>query len=355
MELHDSEIMKYTHYNGIPHPEYGLDYFVYTKSQMKAAIPNFPPFIAGAWRWDNWLLGEYLRRKIAPTVDLSNTVTAVHQQSWVGNKPHEMRAGAVFNDELVKNISGYLYRIGFMSRTDYWTEDKGQFVIKQKPQSDLLVTLFRRAYPKQRLLLLSVKKSQLDLARNFICWANTSKFENYLILSEDEHSRATLTGLGIETYSIGSVDNIYSDVVLNYTHTVLYSLKQGFYVKLAELGTSWNTKFFKDDSALVRLPIGGILSFSSVSEESVKEVLRCQARKYGTDDASKSVLSNVLFLSMTFLTLQLRACISESNYLSTKDMQEYSNLLDSSNSNDVLSALQRMGSWYLPTNSDNKI
>ena len=293
MDLPDSEIAEYAHYNGVPHPEYGLDYFVFTKSHMKSAIPEFPPFIAGAWRWDNWLLGEYLRRKIAPTIDLSNTVTAVHQQSWVGNKPHEQRAGAVFNDELVRNISGYLYRIGFISRTDFWTEEKGAIEIRQKPQSDLLVTLFRRAYPQQRLLLLSSNMAQIDLTRNFLCWTRKQKFENYLILSEDVETAKTLSILGVETYSIASPDNMYSDVVLNYTHTLLYALKQGFHVKIAELATSWDDNFFSQESALIQLPLGSVLSFDASTEDFVKRILRCQAKKYSTDDPSHSLLSNV--------------------------------------------------------------
>jgi hypothetical protein len=292
----ESEILSYAQYNGNPHPDYGLDYFVFSKSEMKEKIPVFPPFIAGAWRWDNWLLGEYLRRNISPTVDLSKTVTAIHQQSWRGNKPHEKRAGAIFNDELVKNISGYLFRIGFISRTDYWTEDFGEFTVKQKPQSDLLVTLFRKAFPNQRLLLLSVNEKTLDLARNFICWSKSQNFENYLFLSEDNISSKVLQSMNIDTYSISSSDNLYSETVLNYTHTLLYSLKQGFHVKLANLDTSWNAHFFTGDTPYNQLSIGNVLSFPSTSETIVKNILRCQARKFGLDDHNLSPLSNVNIL-----------------------------------------------------------
>jgi len=59
---------------GILHGNSGIDYFVFNRGLFK----NIPAFALGRTAWDNWLI-YYTRRKHIPIIDITRSVTAVHQ------------------------------------------------------------------------------------------------------------------------------------------------------------------------------------------------------------------------------------------------------------------------------------
>ena len=73
-----------------------------------------PPFLVGAWRWDNLLLSEAVRDPGIAVIDATERILAVHlQQAVAGTLPdHEKRKFARYNDMLAKTQSGMQFMIG---------------------------------------------------------------------------------------------------------------------------------------------------------------------------------------------------------------------------------------------------
>lgn len=63
--------------NGTLHGIYGLDYFVMPRQLWQSLLP-FPPFLVGRPAWDNFLLWKLMRRNDVVTVDVTNSVLAMH-------------------------------------------------------------------------------------------------------------------------------------------------------------------------------------------------------------------------------------------------------------------------------------
>lgn len=83
----------------------GIDYFIHTRRMWSRF--EVPPFIVGAWKWDNFLLSRALSDPHTIVVDATAQIQAVHlQKGVVGKDPrHELRKFAPYNAELFRSHS----------------------------------------------------------------------------------------------------------------------------------------------------------------------------------------------------------------------------------------------------------
>ena len=70
----DSALLARVKREGVLHGQTGSDYFIYPR----ACFRDIPDFAVGRAGWDNWMIYK-ARREGRPVIDLSDTVTVVHQ------------------------------------------------------------------------------------------------------------------------------------------------------------------------------------------------------------------------------------------------------------------------------------
>ena len=91
--------------DGEMHAPSGIDYFLHTKT----TYPFIYPFGIGKFWWDNWLMGNAYRRSNVKTIDVTESVFAIHQNSpWFqGNKSlgNEKKQEFLRSPEVIKNHS----------------------------------------------------------------------------------------------------------------------------------------------------------------------------------------------------------------------------------------------------------
>ena len=197
------------------HSEFGIDLFAYPKSLFDDL--NFPPYLAGVYRWDNWLLSEMILRDHVAVIDATRRGLVVHQE--MGKVGHQGRTGAAYNDALAKGRSGLKYKIGNIQNTDYVlkyetpsTENLHHENSLLTPQSDSLqfrlvanhnasieVLIAKRVNQYGWLAVFPV--SHYDLAHghlsNWLCWADRIGFKSFLFLAEDRASGRELQRRGV--------------------------------------------------------------------------------------------------------------------------------------------------------------
>lgn len=117
--------------DGEMHPDTGIDYFIFSKD----TFPFIHPFALGRQYWDQWLVGNAFRRTDVMTVDLSETVFIIHQDSpWLHEGQMHLNSLKMYNSvEGVRNRSfdSYVKTIGVGTR---WKSTKVngniQFLLK---------------------------------------------------------------------------------------------------------------------------------------------------------------------------------------------------------------------------------
>lgn len=90
---HASSFLEILKANGTYHNEYGIDYFLFKRGSLP--LQEMPDFVIGAWKWDTWLLDTMTRKRIAPVIDGTDAIDAIHLQTT--KKVHEERAGSDHN------------------------------------------------------------------------------------------------------------------------------------------------------------------------------------------------------------------------------------------------------------------
>lgn len=116
--------------NGEMHACSGMDYFVHTRS----TFPVIFPFAIGRYFWDWWLVGNCFKRGI-PTVDVSETVFAIHQDSpWFQNGKTVVNRRQMYQTEEVKrnhSFDNYGRHINNgTNQKSQWDGDRIVFVTK---------------------------------------------------------------------------------------------------------------------------------------------------------------------------------------------------------------------------------
>ena len=92
---------------------FAIDFFVVRKTArlFNAVFKDFPPFVIGTWRWDNYLLLLFIRDEMTVIIDATYVAPIVHQ---VFNEvePHESRPAAYYNNELASSKVGNSWYCG---------------------------------------------------------------------------------------------------------------------------------------------------------------------------------------------------------------------------------------------------
>jgi hypothetical protein len=168
----------------------GIDLFALHANS--ALIGNLPPFVVGAYRWDNWLVFWCLRENI-PVVDVSKHGIMLHVVKPSNNVHHALRRGAEYNDILCKSLVGELFRMGTVSNADYVLSSNGQGwkVLKNENQS-IAVTLARRAGKSRWIVVVTVSEGYLDFACQWLCNIKRIGLGSYVFLAQDEESKRRL-------------------------------------------------------------------------------------------------------------------------------------------------------------------
>ena len=97
---------------------YAIDYFVTRKDVYdKSLRGSLPPFVIGAWRWDNVLLSSFFKHTNVTVADVTYAAPVMHQLPGAGGD-HVSRRGAEFNDELAKHYSGTDFLFGSVDFAD---------------------------------------------------------------------------------------------------------------------------------------------------------------------------------------------------------------------------------------------
>ena len=97
---------------------YAVDYFVFRNSRAASeVVEQLPPFIIGAWRWDNSLLALFLKSNDIAVIDATQISPTVHQ---VVNPVthHEQRRGAEYNEQLAERHIGIDFWFGSIDNAD---------------------------------------------------------------------------------------------------------------------------------------------------------------------------------------------------------------------------------------------
>ncbi len=179
---------------------YAVDYFVFRKSaSAKQVITFFPPFVVGAWRWDNVFLSSIYKYTNATVMDATFSAPILHQLSHA-KKDHASRRGATYNDRLAKRYSGVDYYFGTVDFADIIIKpgsNIGDGDIIKDPWHVLARQMFRDGLLTVDLLLQFATHSEKRIEEY-----NQGQVE----ISVDDHLRL------LENYRKGFISNGFSSI-----------------------------------------------------------------------------------------------------------------------------------------------
>eukprot|EP00475_Leptophrys_vorax_P016497 TRINITY_DN2293_c0_g1_i5.p1 TRINITY_DN2293_c0_g1~~TRINITY_DN2293_c0_g1_i5.p1 ORF type:complete len:1039 (-),score=270.87 TRINITY_DN2293_c0_g1_i5:136-3252(-) len=284
------------------HGEWGIDYFIHHRSVFDVTKIEFPPFLAGVFRWDNWLLSQFVIEPNVDVVDATLSVRALHQDD-AKRSGHWERDGAPYNDALATKTSGYQYRIGNVFFADFLMNgqcltDRCTLIENMDRDSDL-VMMFRRKDKDLNLAVLTVNTGYMEMAMNWLCWARRVGFENFILLAEDQNSFRTFSSLGAPVVVVSGAPELKSAAeygsrefqeTMRYRTNFLYRvLDHGMNFMTADIDTVWMDNPFNHvdpDADLqgqqhkIENISGGLVYVKSTNAGLTlwKEVMRCQEK-----------------------------------------------------------------------------
>lgn len=189
------DFLGYAERSGTYHGEWGIDYFVLGSKIWEEKLFEFPDFLAGVFRWDNWLLSECIINNKIQVVDATQSVDVIHQDV-TDRLDHWNRSGADYNDALSKSISGQQYRIGNVYFADWNSTGKcstGCTVIPNNNRDLNLLKIFQKVNSNLTLTVLIANSDRVPSILNWICWVNRIGFSNFVVVAEDMYSHRALS------------------------------------------------------------------------------------------------------------------------------------------------------------------
>ena len=189
---HTDAVIRYAAERGSMHSEWGIDLFVYTRTVF--ATLDFPPFLAGVYRWDNWLLTTLILKDDMYVVDATKPGMVIHQQSDAKGPPHPERHGHEWNDRIVKTQIGSLYKIGHILNAN--TIVRGQCpdcTITHNPNISLHVHLAKYQHPSMWVSIIPVAGHQVDDAYAARCYYDKLGLKHYFFLARDDTAYQALS------------------------------------------------------------------------------------------------------------------------------------------------------------------
>jgi len=188
-------VIDYSAKYGTMHSEFGIDLFFYPKSTFKFMFPEFPPFLAGIYRWDNYFLTKMILHPDVASIDASRPGLLIHQQVD-GGQHHSKRVGAPINDALVKAQLGSVYKLGHINNVDFVLSGQCPQDCTMDPNVNASVQVLyaKRSNPHQWLGIIEVGTGEHVELNNFICWSNRVNFRNWLLLTRDKDMYDEIVG-----------------------------------------------------------------------------------------------------------------------------------------------------------------
>ena len=182
---HTDAVIEYSRRNGTMHSEWGIDLFVYTRTLF--ATLDFPPFLAGVYRWDNWLLSTLILHDDMRVVDASAPQLVIHQQSSEGQPKHPERPGHEYNDEIVKARVGSLYKIGHINNANSIVKGTcPDCTFEANPRISLHVHLAKYQHDKKWVSIIPVSISNEQDAYIAHCYYKKLGLRHYFFLARDD-------------------------------------------------------------------------------------------------------------------------------------------------------------------------
>ena len=181
------DILNLAKREGISHGDVACDYFLYPRKSSLAR--KMPPFILGNWRWDNWLLHEYMVSKKTKVIDASDTIVAVH----IGNTatPLVNRPGAVHNSKLYDATTGGMPGIGLgsLKHADYRFHENGKLVENTDFESAQQKAIFATS-PQfgETMIVVTVPCGYLDILKNWLTWIKRCRIQSFIIFAMDKET-----------------------------------------------------------------------------------------------------------------------------------------------------------------------
>ncbi|CAF1937112.1 unnamed protein product [Rotaria magnacalcarata] len=295
--------------NGLNHSQIhsttGIDFIAF---KINTSV-RMPPFLVGVYRWDNWLLSEILLRTNITVIDVTQSIFVIHQQrkNLEGEKPepHSLRRGAVYNDVLVKNISGEDYKVGFINNANQILSGncaQSQCTFKDNLDRSEIVLLKQRANAQKYIAVLTVTSGYMPLAWNWICWSKRIEFRNYILLAEDLEAYKILRAanepvfiskeqsLNTSSKSEAKYGSYAFQITMMYRLEFLMRvLRAGFHFLSADMDTLWLSNPFNYISHDLSITIQGqthkqtkmsggfiIIHATSKGRKLWQDVIKCQ-------------------------------------------------------------------------------
>ena len=196
-----TRVFEYADHYGKLHSEYGIDLFIYPKAIF--SLLQFPPYLAGVYRWDNWWLSEMILHDDVTVVDLSSTTLPLLTHDGDRTVDHPTEDGAHYNDRITKLRSGNQYKLGHANNADFRLEGRcPHCTLLKNPLQSIAVLLAKRINRSSYLAVLTFDGSmddtvQMELLHNSMCWMQRIGFTHFITLVQDTRVAAHLTRLGI--------------------------------------------------------------------------------------------------------------------------------------------------------------
>jgi len=216
---------------------------------------RFPAFLAGGARWDNWLLSQLLLDDSVTVVDVSNSVLLVHMELSHGR--HQDRVALPYNDQLAKSLNANQYKIGSVDNAPYILEGQcgstasgaSGCSLTSNPNVSDVVLFNKKASKDGYLVVLTVNHVYITLALNWVCWAERIKFNNYILIAEDQSSGTFFQSRGVAVLfrkdapwikkagDYGSVE--FQETMTFRTEFLMTVLNAGFHFVTADMDGLW--------------------------------------------------------------------------------------------------------------------
>ena len=195
-------VFEYAGIYGKLHGEYGIDLFVYPRSIFSTL--DFPPYLAGVYRWDNWLLSEMILDDSVPVVDASScTKQPLLILDDAGKEEPPDPSLQHYNDRITKLRCGNQYKLGHANNADYKLEGVCPHCeLAKNAQQSIAVLLAKRINRHLYLAVITFEHSMDDslhmqLLHNWLCWTKRVAFIHFVVLVRDSRVAQHLSQQGI--------------------------------------------------------------------------------------------------------------------------------------------------------------
>lgn len=164
------------------HGESAIDYFLYPK-KLSIAL-QMPPFLLGNWKWDNWVLHDYIISERVTVVDATHDIHAVHVGATA--KALGLRPGAIYNSRIFESATFGMQGVGMGSFRYVDAVLKNGHVVRDSDVSTAVTKfIFSLAKTSETLVVVTVPCGFVEVLKNWIAWAYRSNLKSFIIYPMD--------------------------------------------------------------------------------------------------------------------------------------------------------------------------